>query len=271
MRAAEWKSLLLEAAEGAQATAERFSKPGRRGLVVGVGAAGDRTIGADAAAEREIVGTLASVKGLRILSEEMGWGGNAEGEWWAVVDPLDGSSNFSRGIPFYCTSIAVTSGPHLRDSRFAVVRNLVNGDVYFAEAGKGATKNGRPVETSDAAEVSEAVLAIDVSRASAETVSSLAPLVAAAKRQVHFGANALELSFVAEGRTDAFVDLRGRMRITDFAGAFLVAREAGAVVSDGDGSELDPEFDLDHRFSYIVSANRALHARILRTLRRGQR
>lgn len=269
MRASEWRSLLLDAAEEARAAAQRFVKPSARARVVGVGAAGDRTIEADRAAERAIVGALGAAD-VRILSEEMGWGGRVDGKWLAIVDPLDGSSNFSRGIPFYCTSIAVVEGASLAGARFAVVEDLVDGDAYYAEAGKGATKNGRAISTSRTGELSESILSVDMSRTTAATVASLAPLVAAAKRQVHFGANALELCLVAEGRTDGFVDLRGRMRITDFAGAYLIAKEAGAVSSDGSGAPLSPALDLEHRFSYIVSANQRLHRQILEKVSRAQ-
>ena len=89
------------------------------------------------------------------------------------------------------------------------------------------------------------------------------PLVQGVKRQVHLGANALEVCYLAEGRIDSFVDLRGRMRITDFAGANLIALEAGAKISDAGGEDLDLHFDLEHRFSFVASANEEIHRKIL--------
>ena len=80
---------------------------------------------------------------------------------------------------------------------------------------------------------------------------------------MHLGANALELCLLAEGRIDAFVDVRGKIRITDFAAAYLIASEAGAKITDADGKKLRPEFDLGHRFSFVASANPSLHKEIL--------
>jgi myo-inositol-1(or 4)-monophosphatase len=77
------------------------------------------------------------------------------------------------------------------------------------------------------------------------------------------GANALELCFVGDGRIDAFVDARGKMRITDFAAAYLILTEAGGVITDVGGRSLNPEFDLEHRFSFVASANATLHKEIL--------
>ena len=110
-------------------------------------------------------------------------------------------------------------------------------------------------------------MGIDVSRSSVNSVVRLAPLVSATKRQVHFGANALELCYLADGRIDAFVDIRGKIRITDFAAAFLIAKEAGAILTDEAGGPLRPAFDLESRFGFIGSANLGLHKEILRLVR----
>lgn len=243
-----------------------------RARVVGTGASGDVTLVADRDAEREVVKVLSSAGALRILSEEAGELGEGGSRYVAVVDPLDGSSNFSRGIPFYCTSICVVEGRSLRDAKYALVRNLVNGDVYYAERGRGARKNGETIGPSSAKELSDSVLAIDVSKATLETVRGLSPLISKVRRQVHFGANALELCFVAEGVVDAFVDLRNRMRVTDLAGAYLIATEAGAVVTSETGGELDTSLDLGQRVNCVAAANSSLQGRLIAetgTLRRG--
>jgi myo-inositol-1(or 4)-monophosphatase len=264
----DWKEVLSEACGRAQAVAEKASAGRGRSREVGVGASGDRTLAADRDAEEEILDSLSGIAGLRIISEEIGEVGDKAGRVTAIVDPIDGSSNFGRAIPFYCTSIAIVEGTHLRDVRHAMVRNLVNGDVYYSERGCGSTKNGRLIRTSTESEASESVVGIDMSRASEGTIIDLAPLISRVKRQVHFGANALELCLVAEGKEEAFVDVRGRMRITDFAGGYLIASEAGAVVSNPQGAELDPALRLGERFGFVVSANDELHRVVLGLLRR---
>jgi myo-inositol-1(or 4)-monophosphatase len=212
-----------------------------------------------------LIGTLLGAGDVRILSEERGSIGEKGARYLAVLDPVDGSSNFSRGIPFYCTSVCIIEGNRLRDASCALVRDLVRGDVYYAERGKGATRDGRRIEASDLRDLSRAVLGVDTSRGSAGLLGELGDLIASVSRQVHFGANALELCLVADGRVDAFVDIRGKMRVTDFAAACLIAKEAGAVITSRDGEELDPPLSLSSRFGYIA-AGKNLHGAILKRL-----
>ena len=263
MTSREWEKILLDATERVKLRVSDLARSGGRGRTVGLGASGDRTIFADKEAEDEILKSLKRIDSVRVLSEEAGEAGDPRGRILAIVDPLDGSSNFERGIPFYCTSIAMVEGDSLGDVTFGVVRDLVAGDVYVARRGKGAKKNGRPIRTSKIVAPAEAVVGVDMSRSTPEVVAGLSRLVSGAKRQIHLGANALELCCLADGRIDAFVDLRGKMRITDFAAAYLVATEAGARVTNVDGEELEPELDLEHRFSFVASANRILHKEML--------
>lgn len=264
----DWKQLLFEATERVQRVAENSSGERERGRVVGTGASGDRTLVVDRDAELEVLDSLSGIPSLRIISEEKGDFGGRDSEYTAIIDPIDGSSNYSRAIPFYCVSIGITKGSQLGDAAYAIVRNLVNGDAYYAERGKGSSKNGRPIRTSSETDIAEAVVGIDLSRADEITIGDLAPLVSKIKRQVHFGANALELCLMAEGKTEAFVDIRGKMRIVDTAAAYLIAREAGAVFSTSSGSELKPALEMGERFGFVASANATLHGKILGLLRR---
>ena len=264
MKPEEWEKLLLGATERVRGRISTLARREERGKAVGIGASGDRTLLADKVAEDELMKALLSVKGTRVLSEEAGFRGDPDGSTLAVVDPLDGSSNFARGIPFYCTSVAVIEGDSFEDVRVGAVRDLITGDVYHAVKGRGAKKNGVRVQSSRVNDVSRAVLGIDVSRGSSELIARLAPLISVASRQVHFGANALELSCVSDGTIDAFVDIRGKIRITDLAAAYLIAAEAGAEISDPRGNELRAVFDLKQRLSFIASANARLHKEILR-------
>ena len=266
MKAAEWEELLLVATEEVRREVSPLAARGERGREVGVGAAGDRTIYADKHAEDVLLKEMEGVAGLRVLSEEAGDAGEAAGRTLAVVDPLDGSSNFVRGIPFYCTSVAVvddTSARGVDGVEVGVVRDLVTGDVYSARRGKGAKKNGAPIRTAATARIADSVVGVDLSSAPAGLYPELEPLLGGIKRQMHLGANALELCYLAEGKTDAFVDLRERMRITDFAAAGLIAAEAGAEVTDRGGGDLSLAFDLAHRFSFVASANPRIHGQVL--------
>ena len=263
----DWMKLILKSSEKVQNTVKRIQSHGARTKVVGTGASGDKTLLADREAEKILVDALSKVSGVRILSEESGEIGQRGAELLAIVDPLDGSSNFERRIPFYCTSIAIVRGRRLADTRAALVRNLVTGDVYYAERGKGATKNGERIATSETSNIREAILGVDLSRTDEGTYASLARLITSAKRQVHFGANALELCFLAEGMIDAFIDVRNKTRIVDFAGGYLIAKEAGAVLSTKSGDKLLTRLEMKERFSFVSSANPQLQKVILDALK----
>jgi myo-inositol-1(or 4)-monophosphatase len=267
MNGEDWRRLLTSATKEVQSKVSEVVGRGEVSKAVEVGASGDTTLVADKEAENELFRALTPIKGLRIISEEAGNWGDPRASLVAIVDPLDGSSNFERRIPFYCTSVAVAKGGSLKDISWALIRNLVTGDVYWAEKGKGSFKNGNRLSGSARATLREVVLDVDFSRGSPELVAKLARLVTSVNRQVHIGANALELCFLAEGAVDAFVDLRGRMRMTDFAAGYLIAREAGAEVTAENGSPLELPINLGTRMGFVASGNRLIHADVLELCR----
>jgi myo-inositol-1(or 4)-monophosphatase len=265
-----WEALLKDAAERVQEVSDSLanSKKGKRQVMLGAG--GDKTLYVDLEAEKKALKVIQSTKDVHIITEERGELRPLEARWTVVIDPIDGSSNLERGIPFYCTSFAVFEGTRLKDIKYALVRNLVNGDVYYAESGNGSTKNGRKMKTSKIKELSKATIAVDTCRASVENVVRTVKLTSSIKRQSHFGANALEICFLGEGKIDGFVDVRGRMRITDLAGSYLIAKEAGAIFTSINGEELESEINLRGRFNVIASANRVLHRKILERVQQSQ-
>lgn len=262
----DWRATLEAATGDAQEAVSKVASSRQRSSSVGVGASGDLTLLADRQAEKAILGPLSKIPDTRIVSEEAGDIGPRDAARVAIVDPLDGSSNYQRGVPFYCSSVGVVEGRTLSSLKHALIRDLVNGDVYFAEKGRGASRNGKSIRTSTVKSLGAAVAGIDVSRAPASVVRSLAGLVSSVGRQVHFGANALELCLLAEGKIDVVVDVRGRARLVDVAGGLLIAGEAGAVISTPRGSPLNPRLSSGSRFDFVASANEELHRLVLREL-----
>lgn len=263
----EWEDLLKEASRRVDRIVSRAADPEEQRRVVAIGASGDKTLAVDRDAETAAIDCLMQAGDVRIVSEEKGEVGSRRSKWTVLLDPVDGSSNFERGIPFYCTSFAVVEGTRLSGTKYALVRNLVNGDTYYAERGRGANKNNRKITTSSISDLPESVVAIDVSRASSDVLRRLTPLVASVKRHVHLGANALELCLLAEGKVDAFVDVRGATRVTDLAGAMIIAKEAGGVVTTENGGELDADLNLEERLRVIASGNETLHRKLIDLVR----
>ncbi|MDA4116830.1 MAG: hypothetical protein OK455_00605 [Thaumarchaeota archaeon] len=263
----DWESILKQAGERVQEISDRL-KGSKTGLEAqGMGAGGDITMRVDSEAEESIVELVRGVRDVRVVTEEAGViGGGAGSRWTVVVDPIDGSSNYARGLPFYCTSIAVLEGESLEHVKYGLVRNLTNGDSYFAEKGHGAERDGKAITTSTARELEVSCVGIDMSKASLATVKRLVPLLAAVRKPAHFGANALEQCFLADGKIDAFVDLRDRMRVVDFAAGYLISKEAGAVLSDGTGRRVNTRVSLEEKFNVVAANNPVLHKKILETL-----
>lgn len=265
----EWETLLKEAGERVQEVRDRLITSQEGVERVGEGAGGDTTMRVDKEAEEEILDVVRQKGDVRVVAEEAGESGPADARWTVIVDPIDGSSNFERQIPFYCTSIAVLEGKTLDDASHALVRNLVNGDTYYAEAAGYATKNGSQIRTSQVTELKEAMVGVDMSKSSLQLVASFNQLVASTRRQVHYGANALEACFLAEGKIDGFVDVRGKIRVMDMAAAYLIGRRAGAVFSDREGRPVRPSITVKERFSIFGAANKTLHEKMLEKLRGG--
>ncbi|MGA2663725.1 MAG: inositol monophosphatase family protein [Nitrososphaerales archaeon] len=261
----EWETVLREAGERVQEIRDGLVSASEGTEKVGEGAGGDTTMRVDQEAEDAIIEVVKQMDrgDLRLVAEEHGESGPRDARWTVIIDPIDGSSNFERGIPFYCTSIAVIEGRSLAGARHGLVRNLLNGDVYYSGAEGPSTKNGAEIRSSPLEDLSAATLGIDLSRTTLPVVRSLNGLIAAVKRQMHFGANALETCFLAEGRLDGFLDVRGRIRVMDMAAGYLIARQAGAVFSDERGGPLDPKISVRERFSVVAGGNPAIHRRIL--------
>lgn len=178
----------------------------------------------DLAADRVVLEVLEEA-GLGVLSEESGLH-RPESPFIAVVDPVDGSTNASRGVPWYATSICVldSDGP-----RAAVVANLASGVRYHALRGGGAWRDNTPIAPSHCTEMRHAIVAL-----------SGYPSRHLGWAQFRaFGSAALELCAVAEGLLDVFsVGGRAHLAPWDYLGAMLLCTEAGATITDLEDREL---------------------------------
>lgn len=176
-----------------------------------------------------------------------------------VIDPLDGTVNYANGIPHFCTSIALVIGGA---PAVAVVLDPMRDDLYAAVAGQGTTLDGEPVHH-EPKPLGDAVISL------ALPASRFARRESRIRRAVRvprsMGSAALGLAWVANARFDAFIQLRG-LSLWDIAAAGLIAQEAGATVTDADGS---PWFDLTRRTrgSGIVASAPEHHATYLDLLR----
>jgi len=158
------------------------------------------------------------------MSEESGVTG--DGAFTVVVDPIDGSTNCDRGIPFYSTSLAV-----IRDKELvaALVRNQATGTVFEAEKGSGAQRDGASISPSGQTEIAQAIVG-----------SSGYPSHNVGWSQNRsLGAASLEICLVADGSLDVFgVAQQSGLNVWDYLAGLLIVREAGAFDADYRDDEL---------------------------------
>jgi myo-inositol-1(or 4)-monophosphatase len=235
-------------------TAEGNKKFGR-------GAGGDISRRIDLDAEKAVINTLQRHNfNPTIIGEECGMIQGKDG--FLIMDAIDGTMNASRGIPFYCCSLAYSIDFRLSSVIDAAVIDLSIGDIYYASKEKGAFLNGDRIcagrskignnSISEQDFQQDIVIGMNISGVSEDTFNRLSKLISRSIHTRHFGANALELCYFARGLMDAYIDFRGKIRATDMAAAYLIVKEAGAKIYSDNGSELESELGVDRTMSFMA-------------------
>jgi myo-inositol-1(or 4)-monophosphatase len=241
----------------------RLPTRAEREPVVGAGLGGDDTTAIDRAAEEAILARVREAAGA-IVSEEVGRLGTGALPL-VVVDPIDGSLNAKRGIPFFSISIAVAEGETMDDVNFGFVHDFGSREEWTARRGEGAWLNGEPlgaVRPKDEVEI----LSFEATRTS--LVARDAPKVAdLAHRLRIMGSLALSLCHLAAGRVDAVCSLKPA-RSVDIAAAQLLCRELGLAIDlfDVDEPLGAAPLDLEQRSRVVAAGTLDVCTQIARAL-----
>jgi myo-inositol-1(or 4)-monophosphatase len=230
--------------------------------VLRAGEGGDDTTAIDAAAEAAVVKRLEALEtDLTLVSEELGvrtFG--AGGQTIVVVDPIDGSVNAKRGIPFFSLSLAVANGSTMDDVSFGYVYDFGAREEWVAERAGGAFLNGAPLAGPGPKDTIE-ILSLEGTTTAA--IAAAAPAMEAVARRIRvMGSLALSLCHLAAGRVDAVCCLKPARSI-DIAAAQLLVRERGLAIELFE----DPPFgraplDLGQRSRVVAAATPDLCARV---------
>jgi fructose-1,6-bisphosphatase/inositol monophosphatase family enzyme len=183
--------------------------------------------------------------GVRVLSEESGWTGPEDAELTVVLDPVDGSTNCARSIPYWAISLCAldADGPWC-----ALVQNGATGARYSAVRGVGAQLDHVDIAPAPTTDVSRAVVGL----------SGWPPTMLEWRQFRALGSAALALCDVAAGHLDGYVDgFADQHAPWDYLGALLVCREAGALVVDGNDREL-VAVDADVRRQLLAAGTKEL-------------
>lgn len=231
---------LLPVAEEAVARAAEMMRHRSPGTLT---AKGERDFASqlDYEIEREVRTFLqAATPEIGFLGEEDGVQATGEMQW--VLDPIDGTANFVRGIPLCAVSLGLLHGD---DAVLGVIEAPFLGNRYVAARGNGATADGKPIQVSDTSRLSDAIVAIgdyavgsDAASKNRARLALTARLAEAVQRVRMTGTAALDLAWLAEGRIDAALTMSNHP--WDMTGGTAIAREAGAVIIDRDGSNHCP-------------------------------
>ncbi len=213
----------------------------------------------DRSAERAIAEIVAERHPDAVLVAEEMTPKAAEAGLTFVADPLDGTTNFLHGFPWYAVSIAaLVNGSHAAGA----VLNVPNGELFTATAGGGARRNGQPIHVSTITEPNRALLGTGFPFKHREGIAPYMGILPRIMEQTaglrRPGSAALDLCDVACGRFDAFWEFR--LASWDVAAGILMIREAGGVVTDFDGNPAP----VAH--GPIVAGNPAMHEWLLRQL-----
>jgi myo-inositol-1(or 4)-monophosphatase len=255
---------LKEACQQVHAQVQGVAGTAKGNRQAGIGAGGDISRQIDILAEKTAIKVLRR-RGISstMIGEECGviegeekknQSAKKKGDGFVMMDALDGTTNASRRLPFYCCSLAYSDDFRLSAVRDAAIINLANGDLYYASRGKGAFCNGKKIRVRRDDD-DDVIIGMTLSGVQDDTIRKLAPVISKANHVRQLGSLAMELCYLAKGSLDASIDLRGKVRIVDIAAACLIVREAGGQIYSDKGIELDSDLDIKTRLSYVAVAN----------------
>ncbi len=177
------------------------------------------------------------------------------------VDPLDGTTNFAHGLPFYCVSVALRSGG---ETVAGVVYDVPRDEMFAATRGGGATRDGRPIRVSGTSQLDRSLVVAQAQSVDPAEIRAYAELVerlmSVASGLRSLGSPALTLCAIADGRLEAYCE--HAMDAWDIAAGQLILEEAGGTLTTFDGQ---PHRTADR--ADVVASNGLIHTELLAALK----
>lgn len=201
------------------------------------------------------------------LGEESGFSKDPQGKVVWIIDPLDGTMNFSRQIPIFTISIAAVYNNQVL---CGVVYQPMTGELFVARKGQGAFLNGEPIHVSQTDDISRGIFAIGFPYISpgqtTQNVDFCFELLRRGTPIRNLGSGALNMSYLAAGRFDGF--WIPFLYSWDMAAGMLIVEEAGGKVTHQNGEPFN-NLVVNHSFD-ILATNGYLHEKILAAIKQGK-
>lgn len=221
----------------------------------------DVVTNADMEADKVIGEILATgFPDLRIISEENDVRESANEPVW-YIDPIDGTTNYSRGSGYFCVSIALANGKELL---VGVIYDPLASELYSAAKGRGAFLNGKRINVSETSKLQQSMILSDLGyiEEKRQTTLSIIGALRAAKGIRLKGSGALAMCEIASGHAEGYIHIGSKP--WDYSAAALILREAGGVVTDLKGADWFPDVT-----DGIIATNWALAKELLGKVRGG--
>jgi myo-inositol-1(or 4)-monophosphatase len=214
-----------------------------------------------------ISGLIESGQSFEIITEERPTFSTAyEPSYRIIIDPIDGSTNVSRGIPTAGVSFAVlsTHEPIIpQNVQWALVGELYSGTVYQAQRSWGSFCNGHRCQVSETSHLEQCLAGMNFDGRDPEVFRKLFFEHPAINKIRRSGSSSMDIAYVANGAYDAYIDIGNVLTAESFLAPLSIVLEAGGIVSDQNGKPLRPISNLTEGFSLVVAGTKELHAELL--------
>lgn len=195
-----------------------------------------------------------------IFAEESG-DDNISSDYRWIIDPLDGTTNYIHGVPFFCISIALE---YQGEIILGVIYDPVRNEMFYAEKGKGAYLNSEKIHVSKKEDISTSVITVGFPYKSYHNIehyiNTLTKIAGRCSNIRKVGSSAIDLAYVAAGRFDGYWELD--LGQWDIAAGIILIQEAGGIVTDTEG---DKNF---MQTGNTVASNKKIHSQLLEILNR---
>lgn len=204
---------------------------------------------------------------IMVVSEEAGvvnFGNDPE--YIMVLDPIDGTHNAISGIPFYSISMAFArynNDATLKDITYGFIENLATGEVFQAEKGKGAFRNGDSIMASHETQLDRGYFSIYINP---QDLEQIAPLLQKLKKIRAMGCMSLEMCLVAKGNFFGVMDFRNNLRNIDIAAGYIILEEAGGFTTDLSGNSLSLSIMDIRKTNLVAASNKNINKKIIDSL-----
>ena len=194
--------------------------------------------------------------------------GVGQPEFTVILDPVDGSDNFAREMAPVCVAVALipySCSISVETVQYALVGNLITGQIRTAEQGNGAFCDGKQMRTRSSNVLNSAIISCEMNHFAVR--APLADVLSSAGGVRTLGCATEAITLVATGSLDAHLDLRGRLTPENYLAPSLILKEAGGIITDHEGKPIPEITNLTQRFSIIASGSPELHTVLVQRLK----